>query len=149
MLEARVAWKKSLDNVRIYKETTLELTAPEFSMGNTNTIFDPYASAELMLRESKSMFKSDKVGWYMQHNSKESSIESRILDEDRCVHRVSAVLESGLNISRVFQALTSESFVASLYPVRLEDVRSTFIICMCLRRFLFVGHKRLPSIALS
>lgn len=109
--------EKSVDTVRTFHTTRPPEDYPSFTLGNNHTIFDVYGSAETMMRESSALFDSDGQNWYVQHNSKDMSIKSRAVDGGLLLHRTNIVLESRLNISKVFQALTSEAFLPSLYPV--------------------------------
>jgi len=109
--------EKSVELVRTFHATRPVGDSPSFSLENMSTIYDPYGSAERMMRESTELFDSDGGDWHMQSNSKDVTIESRVTEGGIIVHRANIVLESRLNISKVFQALTREAFMPSLYPV--------------------------------
>ena len=113
--------EKPVDVVRNYQGTDHAHNSRDldFTLGNVNTFYDPYASAAIMLHESKAMFDSESATWYKHKNDKDVSIESRLVESNLIVHRVGVVVQSQLSISEVFQSLTSEAFLPHLYPVSM------------------------------
>ena len=130
--------------VRVYEESSEKSDKPKFTLGSTNTLYNPYEAADTFINEASNIFATESSDWYMELNTKDLSVETRFLGDGPPAHRVRLHIQSKYNSSQIFNLLTAEKHVKSLFPVSTSVYASFHVTCITEQHYPFRLYLQAP-----